>query len=535
MRIVRKVVNPESIRPYTLAYVDMEGIEIPGSKEEDFLYQVTTYSNLSYIKGERWWDTMFRPINELFTTFTKGEQLKLGQMYVECKSCIDHIDTINDLSNVTNKIGRITAKALGELNILPKMMHFVQSSNIPIPELKDIGNQPHHTDEMTFKYDDYIQLTCIVLLCKLYCPIFGELIHTTKKDLDNGLKEIHCIATMRYVFAENFSYISEKLQNYLSSRCDHWVNKKNSANSLDKEALTNAYNGYTSEKFGLFVYASMLIKKFVNVNLYGQSGDIVVYIFSCAKNTIDNLVISMNNKNRVLARIDPGDDVDGNDSILETASVVSTTTVDVPVIIKVGVDVVVHQLLKKYELDPVVYAKTIEYYRQNMSSVTEINKYVLCTFVGNDIGGASGIDLLTIEPYMKLIALTQLYLIKLGYFNVAHMMSIIPTDRLKGSFSSIDIQIEMNKGASYAYKNCKKMFPYEIGKTAWDNSASEICNSIITVIYNYNTPTILWEIMGQECKNNAEFQYDEFILRDMIEFINHVLIKQEEECLYSEK
>ena len=57
MRIVRKVVNPESIRPYTLAYVDMEGIEIPGSKEEDFLYQVTTYSNLSYIKGERCLET----------------------------------------------------------------------------------------------------------------------------------------------------------------------------------------------------------------------------------------------------------------------------------------------------------------------------------------------------------------------------------------------------------------------------------------------------------------------------------------------
>jgi len=529
MKIARIIVGPDAIRPEARLFIDMEGVSLGDDvSDEQLTFRITTYNKLAYIQKDQHYGYMFNPVNSLLATLSVDEQKTIGMMFAKAHDLIDSMDTIGDLTKTTEKISRVVYNAFKDTGLSEKIREYVRGSKIPIPALEGIGDQPHHTDEKTFYHNDYIQLTAIVFVCKLLCPIFGELIFVTKGDLDNNLKEIHCIPIMRDLLGNDFEYISNKLSRYLTMNCEQWVKRSNNQNNM---SLTNAFSGFTTDQFGLYVYASILVKKFVNVDLYGTSGDIVVYIFSCAKNTVGNHMLNIKNKNRVLPRILPNDNtvvVDGNDSNMEAESVVSSATADVPILTIFAVEHAIKDMLGEYELDIQAYESAVKFYHNNIVPATDLNTYILCTFVGHRIAGAMGIELLPADIYSKLLAVTQLYMLKLNMVDVAHAMTMMSTNTLKTEYSKIDTTIEMSMGASFSYKNLKRMFPYKIGHMAWDTKAEKICSDIITKVHTYNTAPVMWDMIGQENINNSVWQYDERILKDIFEFINHVLNAQEE-------
>lgn len=518
MRIVKRITDQDTRDPKTLAYIDMEGIGKGNPLLEDSLltFQIKAYSKFSYAAGDQFWISLFKPLNQFLRTLTPAEHLILGEMFGRTKTILDDDFThIGQIEVISKRLSEIVFTAFDSIQLSRKLIAFIINTKMPIPDLSNVGTKSYHKPENTFGYDEYVGLTAIALICKLVCPIFSEIIFRTKNVLDNSLKEIHCITILRLVLGQDFSELTEKLQLYLLTQ----TKKYKPLN------LTSTYNGYTHNKLSLFIYAAMLVKKLVNVDICSPEGDIMVYIISCTKYTLSSLTSNMGKKNSIRLRMDPngGADIEGNYSRLETESFLSRTTADIPILVKIGTEHMVRQTLIEYDLDMDEYKKAMEYYAISPSPSTDINKYIISTFMGHRLGGAYGINMLRADTYMKLIALTQLYMISLGAHDIVHALTIIPTDKIKTRFSAIDVRIQMNKGAGFAYRNCKRMFPYSIGSSSWDAKAKCITDYIIGPVHTYNTAPNLWELMGEECVNDTTYEYDEFIMKSIFKFINHVL------------
>lgn len=522
MKIVKKVVDANTASPKTRAFIDMSNVstdkfDVP---EEQLTFHVNTYAKLDYKYGDNDWIDIFKPINIFLGTLTEDEQVILGEMFVKVHHVLTHEFTrVDQISHITQKLSEIAYAAIKATDLSKKIYTFVKNSDIPIPDLGYVGKKPHHSKDMSFGYDDYIGLTSIVLLCKLFCPVFGEIIYLTKKTLDNSLKETHCIAVLKLILGNDFFDLSQKFQNYISNTI--MVRKQISA--------TSTFNGYTYSKFSLIIYAAMLVKKFVNVNIYRQGGNLVVYAITCVRSTMSSLESNMKKKNSVRERKDPGEsgDEEGNYSRLETESFPSRSPVDVPVLVQVGVEHFIRTSMDEYNIDLRQFEEAVRYYEKYPSPITDINKYIICTFFGHHIGGAFGINMLDADTFMKLIAFTQLYMLNYMHdvadYDLIHAISIIPTDKIKVKSTLVDDKIQMSKGASFAYRNCKQMFPYSIGNTSWDAKTKDITDFITTQIHMFNTANVIWDRMGQPNENNKTFVYGEGILQAIFKFIEHVL------------
>lgn len=517
MRIIKKVVDQDTSSPRTKAFIAMD---LPRSKfdhpDERLTFRVNTYTKLKYNSKDDGWKNIFRPINKFLETLTEEESIILGEMFVDIHTIFtDEFTNINNIIDITGKISNIVQVASDKIKLAEKIQQYVITAKIPIPDLGYAGKKAHHSKEMTFDYEEYIGLTAIVFICKLFCPIFGELIYITKGVLDNSLKETHCITILKLLIGNNFFSISQKFYNYLSSLIT----------PRKPITHTSAFNGYTYDKFALNIYASMLVKKFVNVDIYQRDGNLITYSVTCIRNTMTSLDSNMKKKNSVMERKPPGEtgEEEGNSSRLETESFPSRAPVDTPILVKISVERAIRMTIDEYNINQDAYETAVDYYLANPSPITDVNKYLISTFMGHRIGGAYGINMLDASVYMKLIAFTQLYMYNIGLYKLIHALSIIPTDKVKEEFEFVDTKIHMDKGAGYAYRNCKKMFTYNIGNTSWDSKAKDITNFITGRIHLFNTADSIWQLLEEDNCNNRKYTYDEHVIQDMFSFIEHIL------------
>jgi len=523
MHITRKVVQLEGVNT-ALAFIDMQGLDINTTTEtfpEDLLvFNIKTYNKLDYKENMVHWK-VFNIVNEFLDTLSQDDLIELGRLYGRIGYILKHeFKDIAMIADITNRINSMVWETFSKTQLSSKLEQFVSDSNIPFPDLKDIGNRPQDNPETTFYYHEYVKLTTIVIICKMFFPIFGEIISITKKALDNTLKETHCITILKDVLANDFGPLTYKLQQYIYNAIAR------TSNGSPKHTLTAAFNGYTVDRFTLYIYASTLVKKFVNVDLFKPDGNIMTYVMSCVRGTIESITSNMSKSNSVMERENPQEfssSGEGNMSRMETESYSTKSTVDIPVITKIGTELMINRFITELNIDKKVFNAAIAYHKSHPIPVTCINKYVLATMFGHRIGGAYGINLLNANIYTKLVILTQLYAISINNLDIVHTLSIAPTDSIKTKYSIVDSRIKMDKGAGFAYRNCKAMFPYAIGNITWDSKAKEILDYIITKIHVYNTAPVIWEMLNQEEKNSEIFTYQENVVTCIIEFINYVL------------
>jgi hypothetical protein len=476
------------------------------------------------------WDTVFKPVNDFFLTLDREEQVAIAQTLMSMHfDILENIGLQTDLNYAlfSKKIDKMTESLktmLGDLdqkiNLIPKLINFVEK-NIPIINFDNVGMKPEDTPEMTFERPDIVILTSIVVLCKMLSPIFGSIINYTSKQINNDLKVFHCYAILTTVLSRRYLYIYNKLMYYLTNIIKPF---------LKSNDITFAFHAYTLQMLTIQAFAYLLTRRFIPVDIYQKNGNLMTYTLACVKSYIKTLNSSTTRKSAIKEKEDPKEinSDEGNSSRLENESKNSKTTADVPIIVEFAAEWTINKLLEKCtEEEKEIYEKSINYYTKNLVTPTMFNKYIVSIFYGSSLAGATGIELLTYIPYVKLITMLQIQLYKLGFHSLICPLTMNPLNTIKLNLSDSDRAIKLNWHSIPEFKMCDQLFIYNCNDLTWDTILADLVLFLIEYNYAYHLSPELWKYMNLENHNTEEVFHNELIFKDIYNLIRYVVNREE--------
>lgn len=507
-------------------YVEMcwNGYTVPEATINRDLLKFNVKTFAIFTRGNVGPDMAYHPVNDFLKYISLEDQKEITTafilMHLEIATSSSDVNYIEELEN---KLGNIINLLDERINLTEKITTYIKQSDIPISDMAEAGTRVQDTPEMTFKYEDALQVTTIAILMKLLSPITGAFIDKYSKLIDNDFKESHAQAIMLSLFSRKWKYLIIKLRNYVQTLI---------ANKLKKDDPTSWFNGHTLERVTTQILDTLLIKRFVGVDLYREDGNIIKYIASCCRSGADSQQrnASMNNSVRVIQDPIDLDKDEGNASRIESESKQSIRPADVPVIVKVAAIATWKKLIQEENLDPDLVESVFAYYRRNVVSMNPISVYLLCTFYGQDIGGGVGIMMLNSTIVSQLAAILQIIAVKKGIPLIAHALTM--TVGLASRVPQQDDYIFMNTWKTSAeYTSCKKLFPSGFGEKDWDAKLKDIASFLMEKNVVYNTAPAVWELMNEEPKNGQTFTDFKELMFEIMNFIQ-VIFSYKNEDMY---
>lgn len=506
----RPVENFSTVNPYIK--MEWSGFAIPEAAmfPELVLFKVKTFT--AFTRDTTGLGMTFNPVNEFLSTLTNEDQQIIASafltMHVEINDphyTVEYIEELEDaLGNMLNKLD-------DAIDLCDRINFYIRNSNIPISDMAEAGTRPQDSPEMTFGKEEAITITTIAILMKLLCPVIGAFADRYNRVIDTKYKECHEHAIMTPLFRKKYSNIICKLTNYIKTLI---------AAKL-KADPTASINGNTIDAMTNTNLDTIIIKRFVNVDLYRPDGNVIKYIASCCRSGADSQQqnASMSNSYRIITDPVEMDKDEGNASRMESESKQSIRTADVPVMIRVAAKDTVKKVISEYRLDPDLVDTTMAYYRRNKIVMNPISIYLLCTYYGQDIGGGSGILMLNVDRVAELAAVLQLIYAQSGASgDLIHALTfnIGNTDKVQ----TFEHTAFLNGWkSSQAYGECKKMIPAGFGEREWDLKLREIASFLTRKTCIYNTAPAVWEVMGKQPNNGKEFTNYMSLMTEIMQFI----------------
>jgi len=474
----------------------------------------------------------FGAVNLFFSQLSDDERRKFCLFYISARRTIDSELSKGTLVDIAKYLGNKVYDLMTRMNIPNRLLHFVEfNSGIPIPDLSYAGTRVgQDTEAMTFHLPDYHRLLAISIICKMLCPIWGDLIYRTKTYTDNTMKETYCMDVIEPLLSvDTFLAVRHKLFAYIANTV------KQSLSSIRGNAsFTASVGGISLDRFNDIVFATIIVKRYVNVDLYKQNpiGNIMIWTQTCAKSSFNSLLSTLNNRCRIMPRTEivdtheSGDD-ERNVSVLEYGSRVTSVTADIPILIKFGVKMSIRNLCKTYNVSERDFQLMAAFYQQNPIQVTVLNKTLVGILLGNVIGGAQGLKYLNTIDYMDLVIITQIYLAHTGYHALVHLLTASTPDEMKTAPSTIDNRISMDAEKYHSYSQLETAFPYAINGIGI-SGVSGILRRVQDYIIKYNhftntAPTITMMMDLEPPHPGSLIEYDESVMDHFYRVILDIL------------
>lgn len=475
------------------------------------------------------WDDLLRPANGFLAHLSPEDSQELFNFFLDARLTIDEEIIIlgRSLTDTSVAIGNKLYDVAVRIDLPAKLLYYCRNFNLPIPDLSYAGTKiGQHREEMTFREDEYYLAMAISVLCKLLCPIWGDLIYRTTRTADTMQKEALCVDVILPVLGMKlFRDVSNKLFEYIASVVDAEMSK-----SYTNASFTAAVKGFSKDRFHQIIYATMLIKRYVNVNFYAEDGNLMVWTNSSAKNAFVSQLQSLTKKCQVMPRIDISDQQSGDEessvSVLEHSSRTTTVTADIPVLIKLGIMQSIGSICRNLGVSSTDLDRAMGYYLQSSIQVTPINRTLVGILLGSKIGGARGLRYLNHIDYMRLVAITQIYVAEQMRGSLAHLLTTTISPIPKSEFSLTDTRITSTFTQSGEYKACVKN-TYAIDDISSVTILNTIKDQIVRNIHLVNTAPIISTIMEETpLEQNSVFEYDEMVMRNLCILILQILSKE---------
>lgn len=517
-------------------HINLEGLKLPqfNFDAESLLdFPVDTYSVLKARKindekdsdKEKYdWEMVFRVPEEFLKTLTEEEQQQVAATYIYCHwiilQAMEKIRPIPDQNRaLAQQIGLLNAEVFTKLenelsdtidhldqniDLIPKIISYT-NRNVPIQQFEGVGERPQDSSEMTFYRNDVVQLTALAIASKLFAPIAGVFIKKFMSlGIDNHYKEIHCAVMFKKLIANRLQPLADKLIHYIGRVIKPYTKKPKNP--------TNLYNAFTSDMIQQYIYATMLTRKLVTVDLYKDKANLVTFLNACAKDTASSRIGGGGNEPSVdyrkeIKELGSTSGEDGNGSVLEQESSTSDKTADFDTIIRFVVNDIRRHFATEMDLDDEILAAAEAYYLNTAPSLTlnTNNSYLLSIMFGNKLCGAKTIEMLCSQDLCMLIPMMQLYFIKHHMYDLVHVVSAVNTGAHKAALSGSETQLAASWSINYAYGNCDQRFQYEVNGITWSTGLKKMVEDITHVVHVYHTAPAIWSLMQQENLNNKEY------------------------------
>lgn len=498
--------------------VPLFGQPMPESEEENLVFQMDTYKKLMPPDASLFWDAQFLSVNNFLATLGQDDVYVVRTFYLSAKKQLLRI-SVENYREVVATIALEVSNMAFKIGLLPRLQSYVVDAKLPIPEsARNIVMRPQDTNEMTFRYPEYVQLTAISLLCKMMSPVWGDFVSRVEnKIIDNVNKETFCLAMIEsLVENSDLGPVYDKLSNYLEKVAESEARRMqgSTANKNEVRFLT-AFGGFSSVRLYKTIYAIIFVKKFANVDLLQQTCDLMKYINVSINATFKARLSAFRKPNtQARSEIQTSDADRDNASYLEHESRPSAVTADTPVLIRMGVRAVIPMLLKKYTIARANYDEAVAYFRRFMVTPTPFNRMVLSLMFGRHIGGAAGLRYLKMDVYLELVALAQLVLAQRNESELAHLLSATVPSKPKDEMgTSADLSIASNMATSSVYRQVVQLYPTKVEGKSVTSHLDALREWVTDYHHYYNTPPVVAQILDEDQPaNGAVIVYEDTVM-----------------------
>lgn len=521
MRFVKK---KDSVLGKSYVYLDLEKLKLPFNNVDItplLSFHADTYSVLKTNADDKKWDTVFGIPTHFLNLQSDEVRIQyastLAAMHYEILNTLNNNDELDGatMMNLSNKLSNMLAQFDLKTDLYPKLVKYTEE-NIVIQSFAGVGERAQDSAEMTFYTNDVIRLTAVTIFCKMLTPIFGVFIESCKKKMDNAYKEIHCLSILRDFIANRCQELIDKLQNFVARIAKPMLNRIK---------LTHVWNGFTFSIIISQIFASILTRRTIVVDLKKPGGNIMTFVTSCTRAAAQTQFSSTGFKTAVVEIVTPDENVtdqDGNMSNLEAESKPSNTTADFGIIIELAIRKLEEDFVYEHDLDPNTVQIARSFYEYNHVEVTPMNLFLMSLLFGPALCGAKSIELLDTKEFNKLIPLMQLFFINQGYTDLVHLVSLSKSGQFKTQPSGSEMLLRSTWNSSFEYKNCNDKFPYVVGDLSWDTALKGIVETITTDSYKYNSAPVIWEIMHQDIRNSDIYVAPESLAKTICVFISQM-------------
>lgn len=505
----RAVENFSAANPFIK--MEWKGFSIPAASvfPDLVLFKVKTFT--AFTRDVTGLGMTYNPVNEFLSKLSLQEQESIASaflmMHIEITDEKYSVDTIEQLEDA---LGDILNNLDDSIDLCDRIDEYIRKSNIPISDMKEAGTRPQDTPEMTFVQEEAITITTIAILMKLLSPVIGAFSDRFHKIIDTKYKECHAASIMTKLFYKRYKELINKLNNYVRTLIASKI----------KSDPTALINGNTLDAMTSQNMDTIIVKRFVNVDLYRPDGNVIKYIASCCRSGADSQQqnASMSNSVRIITDPVEMDKDEGNASRMESESKQSVVTADVAVMIKVAARDTVKKVIRDEDIDRDLIDSVFAFYQRNPIVMNPISEYLLCTYYGADIGGGAGIMMLNAISVSELAAVLQVISAKNGATYIAHALSFSVGNSDK--VQSLDSATFLNAWkSSQTYVDCKRMIPSGFGEREWDLKLKEIASFLTKKNCSYNTAPAVWELIGVSSQNGKLFTDNKELMIEIMQFI----------------
>lgn len=402
---------------------------------------------------------------------------RLFYYYVKMKETILHM-TKENFGQSVKEMEEETTRVFFDIDLDNKIYSYVSEDTYPFPNLDSVGTRAHDTKDMTFRLNEYIEVTGIQVVCKFMAPIWGEMFDKIKVK-NNPLtgsdnREYYCsIIVEDFLEKSRFSKIYYKLVHYIDVTTESQLKYDNDSNSA-QFILSN--NGVSLPKFKDIMKAVVLVKKFVSYNAFYNEKtpkdppNIMSNVNSSVKETTEGRCKQWRQRSDILPKYELKDiasDDNDNTSFLDHTSPASMKTVDVAILNRFTVQYSIKRYIRDNQIDPELFNEAMEYYLLKKLNVSSYSKGLCASILTVCLHSSSQVlKYINIKEYIQIVIIAQIHLLK----------SSLPLEDLAALLSSEDLpiapdDIQNNNRKEKLFKffnknpvleECKSLFPAQV-------------------------------------------------------------------------
>lgn len=452
--------------------------------------------------------------NFVLEHLSADQQFEIARFFAHANYCIKESlgkfkndndnRTINSVVDFSRQLGEQYLELVKSTNLVEHFRNYTKS-RIRMQDTSTFGTRPQDTRELTFNEDEMRDTMIIACLCKLAAPVFGEIINNLPEQIrENGKKklprdkEAKCVAFITSVVAECFPHILDKLQNYI-----HHIVTSLTAKNQDSAAI---FCGFTTNTRTSIIMSSLFVRNFVSCDLEKSDLDksesnIIRYTDTMVR-TLVQTQDSFAHKSQVRTRKAPGSmmatDDSNNADQMEVDSLVSSGTMDGPILVKCSIDDIVIGHRRDLDITRSDFQRCLDYFEEHPIYQTPLNIFAVTAVFGREIGGGRGIEMIDSRAYTKLVAMLQLMAFSMGHIQFGNFLTATKSVNVKTQLTLEEENFKRQATTLSHYRACREQFSKStiaIGDQIWDKQMATMLEDLAYSIYHINTPDYILEIV----------------------------------------
>lgn len=493
-------------------------------------FQVKDYVNIvgggSKDEGETvGWDATYAPVNAFLEGLNENQQEMIVSCYALCKNIIERFFASESKENLTKMALDVSSKLADldrETNLIDEMRKFVDTHVNIHRNYDKAGTRDQDTELLTFRLEHVKEVIVLALVCKMVSPLFGCIIRNIKADRLQLAPVIHCMTILEKLLQGKLKDIHHKSSYYVS----HTMRKVLDAQATDETKMTMQFNGYTINNLARQLYAQLLVRNLVNIDLMDPNSDIPKYMYTVTKKGVASLLQELTNKAPVQTRHDDNSALDDNTAQSEVDSLISEHSLDLPTIIRTNVWSSVRSVINGVDIpESKVNAAVASANKHAPVRPNDLNKMLNCALFGDRLDGGESIFLLQKPEYTILTITLQLLAVEFGHLQVAHLITHVDPVMSKNTYTDNDHHILANYGTSSHFKTLLAQYDQSLASGTippFTTIAKKMIEGLVGCRLTYNTAPWLWTAMGQDNSNGLQIDLERNIASEIWQFMNEI-------------